>query len=108
MRREISKFGVGQAAIDMSFQTSMQFPEVFILDRIIGEVPLDVYTITMADILTDSELADPDVQKEQYLERIDLNSKFIQANVNSRGHREHLPGARREEQAARHSGALCR
>ena len=83
MRREISKFGVGQAAIDMSFQTSMQFPEVFIIDRIIGEVPLDVYTITMADILTDSELADPDVQKEQYLERIDLNSKFIQANVNS-------------------------
>ena len=83
MRKEISKFGVGQAAIDMSFQTSVQFPEVFLIDRIIGEVPLDVYTITMADVLTEKELSDPNTQKEYYMERIDLNSKLIEANVNS-------------------------
>jgi DNA helicase HerA-like ATPase len=83
MRKEISKFGVGQAAVDMSFQTSMQFPEVFLLDKIIGEIPLDVYTITIADVLNQDELNDPNLQKEYYLERIDLSSKLIQANINS-------------------------
>ena len=57
--------------------------EVFLIDRIIGEVPLDVYTITMADVLTEKELSDPNTQKEYYMERIDLNSKLIEANVNS-------------------------
>jgi DNA helicase HerA-like ATPase len=83
MRKEIGKFGVGQAAIDMSFQTSVQFPEVFLIDRIIGEVPLDVYTITIAEVLGPKELDDANVLKEYYLERIDLNAKFIQANINS-------------------------
>ncbi len=83
MRKEISKFGVGQAAVDMSFQTSVQFPEVFVIDKIIGEVPLDVYTITMSDVLSQLELSDPNVQREYYMERIDLNSKLIEANVNS-------------------------
>ena len=36
MRKEISKFGVGQAAVDMSFQTSVQFPEVFVIDKIVA------------------------------------------------------------------------
>jgi len=83
MRKEISGLGVGQAAVDMSFQTSVQFPEVFLLDKIIGEIPLDVYTITLADVLGQAELEDQNIQKEYYLERIDLNSRFIQANVNS-------------------------
>lgn len=83
MRKEISTFGVGQAAIDMSFQTSVQFPEVFLIDRIVGEIPLDVYTVTVADVLNQQELADTNLQKEYYFERIDLNSKFIQANINS-------------------------
>lgn len=83
MRKEISKFGVGQAAVDMSFQTSVQFPEVFLVDRIVGEVPLDVYTVTIAEILNEQELADTSVQKEYYFEKIDLNSQFVQANINS-------------------------
>jgi DNA helicase HerA-like ATPase len=83
MRKEISTFGVGQAAIDMSFQTSVQFPEVFLIQKIVGEIPLDVYTITVADILNQQELADINIQKEYYLEKIDLDSKLIQANVSS-------------------------
>jgi DNA helicase HerA-like ATPase len=82
MRKEISRFGVGQAAVDMSFQTNVQFPEVFLMDKIVGEVPLDVYTITVAEILNEQELSDTSLQKEYYLERIDLNSKFVQANIN--------------------------
>ncbi len=83
MRKEISTFGVGQAAVDMSFQTSVQFPEVFLIERIVGEIPLDVYTITIAEMLNQQELADAETQKEYYFEKIDLNSKFIQSNLNS-------------------------
>lgn len=83
MRKEISKFGVGQAAVDMSFQTSVQFPEVFLVERIVGEVPMDVYTLTIADILNEKELADASIQKEYNFEKIDLDSRFVQANINS-------------------------
>jgi hypothetical protein len=83
MRSEISKFGVGQAAIDMSFQTSVQFPNVFVLDRIVGEIPLDVYTLTVADILNDNELADKSILRDYSFEKIDLNSRFVQMNLAS-------------------------
>ncbi|MEM0074696.1 MAG: hypothetical protein QXX70_02265, partial [Candidatus Micrarchaeaceae archaeon] len=83
MRREISKFGVGQAAVDMSFQTNVEFPEIFLIDRIIGEVPLDVYTINVADILSQSELNDESVQKEYFLEKADINAKLIENNIGS-------------------------
>ncbi len=48
IRAEISKFGVGQAAVDMAFQTSLRFPEIFVLDKIYGEEPLYVYTIDLS------------------------------------------------------------
>ena len=83
MRQEISKFGVGQAAIDMSFQTNVQFPSVFLMERIVGELPLGMYTVTVAEVLSQSELADQAVQKEYYLEKIDLNSKLIENNIGS-------------------------
>ncbi len=83
IRKEISRFGVGQAAVEMSFQTSVQFPETFIVDRIIGEIPLDVYTVTVGDLLNQDELGDATIQKEYYLEKIDLNNKFVEANIAS-------------------------
>ncbi|MEM0086895.1 MAG: ATP-binding protein [Candidatus Micrarchaeaceae archaeon] len=83
IRQEMGKFGVGEAAIDMSFQTSVQFPETFLINRIVGEVPLDVYTITIADILNQAELADQNVQKEYYFEKVDIRDKFINNNISA-------------------------
>ncbi|MGC9156823.1 MAG: ATP-binding protein [Candidatus Micrarchaeia archaeon] len=83
LRREISKFGVGQAAIDMSFQTNIEFPGTFLIERVIGEIPLDVYTINVSEVLSQSELNDENVQKEYFLEKIDLNAKLIENNVPS-------------------------
>jgi len=83
MRQEISKFGVGQAAIDMSFQTNVEFSDTFLIDRVIGEIPLDVYTINVSEILNQAELADQNVQKEYFLERTDINAKLIDSNVSS-------------------------
>lgn len=81
IRGEIGKFGVGQAAIDLSFQTSIQFPSVFVIDRVVGEVPLDVYTITLINVLDESEFGDKDLQKEYYFEKISLSSKFAENNL---------------------------
>ncbi|MGC8888516.1 MAG: ATP-binding protein [Candidatus Micrarchaeia archaeon] len=81
IRGEISKFGVGQAAVDMSFQTSVKFPEIFLLEKVIGEVPLDVYTIVIKDILTDEELKNPEITSEYYFEKISLRSRLIEINV---------------------------
>ena len=60
---------MGQAAVDMAFQTSIRFPEVFVLDRIYGEEPLYVYTIDLSDVLTQSEIAADVLQKEYEFER---------------------------------------
>jgi len=81
IRGEIGKFGVGQAAVDMSFQTSVKFPETFLLERIIGEVPLDVYTLLIKDILTNDELKNPNISSEYYFEKISLKGRLIDVNV---------------------------
>ncbi len=83
IRGEIGRLGVGEAAVDMSFQTSVQFPSTFIINRVVGEVPLDVYTVTLADILTASEMRDQTVQKEYSFEKPFLRSKFIDNNIST-------------------------
>lgn len=83
IRSEISKFGVGQAAIDMSFHTSVQFPDIFILDKVVGEIPLDMYTITVAEILNQDELNNTAIQKEYTFSKMEMNSKLVEINLGS-------------------------
>jgi DNA helicase HerA-like ATPase len=78
---EIGKFGVGQAAVDMAFQTALRFPEIFVLDRIYGEEPLYVYTIDMSDVLTPTELSADILQKNYQFEKEELKNKLIEYNV---------------------------
>ncbi len=81
IRNEISKFGVGQAAVDMAFQTAIRFPEIFMLDRIYGEEPLYVYTVDLSDVLTQTEIAADILQKEYQFEGEELKTKLIEYNV---------------------------
>ncbi len=81
IRGEIGKFGVGQAAVDMAFQTSLRFPEIFILEKIYGEEPLYVYTIDVSGILTQSELGSDVVEKEYQLEKEELRNKLVEYNL---------------------------
>ncbi len=85
IREEISKFGVGQAAVEMAFQTALRFPETFLLERIHGEEPLYVYTIDMSDVLTQSEISANVLQREYQFERDELKNKLIEYNVSSDG-----------------------
>ncbi len=83
IRTEISKFGVGQAAVNMAFQTSLRFPEIFVLDRIKGEEPLYIYTLDITDILTQSEQSAGMIQKDYQFEEEELKNKFIEYNISS-------------------------
>jgi DNA helicase HerA-like ATPase len=81
IKTEIGKFGVGQAAVDMAFQTAIRFPEVFVLDRIYGEEPLYVYTLDLSDVLTQSEMVADVLQKDYQFERDELKNKLIEYNI---------------------------
>lgn len=83
IRTEISNFGVGQAAVEMAFQTALRFPQTFVLERIHGEEPLYVYTIDLADILTQSELSAGIIQKDYQFEKEELKNKFIEFNIST-------------------------
>ena len=83
MRSEIGKLGVGQAAVDMSFNTSVKFPNVFLLERIVGELPLEMYTITIESLLEPEELADKEIKKDFVFDRITLDSKLVENGLNS-------------------------
>ncbi|MGC8567817.1 MAG: ATP-binding protein [Candidatus Micrarchaeia archaeon] len=78
IRSEISKFGVGQAAVVMSFQTSIKFPGTFILQKIQGEEPLLVYTINMDTVLTDSEIAAKLIQNKYSFEQEELKNRLYE------------------------------
>jgi type IV secretory pathway VirB4 component len=81
IRSEITKFGVGQAAVEMAFQTALKFPDTFILERIQGEEPLYVYILDISDVLTQSELSSGVIQRDYQFERDELKNKFIEYNI---------------------------
>jgi len=81
IRSEVSNFGVGQAAVDMAFQTALKFPDIFVLERVRGEEPLNIYTLDMSDVLTQSELSSPIVQRDYQFEEDELKNKFIEYNI---------------------------
>ncbi|MGC8647287.1 MAG: ATP-binding protein [Candidatus Micrarchaeia archaeon] len=83
MRSEITKFGVGQAAVEMAFQTAIRFPETFLLEKIQGEEPLYVYTIDMSDVLTQSELSANVLPRDFQFEMDELKGKLIEYSVDS-------------------------
>ncbi len=83
IRNEISSFGVGQAAVDMAFQTSLNFPHVFTLERIHGEEPLYIYTINMSDVLTKAEVDSGAISKDYQFEAEELKNKLIEINIGS-------------------------
>ncbi len=85
IRDEIGKFGVGQAAVEMAFQTAIRFPETFILERIHGEEPLYVYTIDMSDVLTQAEIAAGVMQRDYQFEKEELKDRLVDYNVTSDG-----------------------
>jgi DNA helicase HerA-like ATPase len=83
IRSEISKLGVGQAAVDMAFNTGVQFPNIFMIDKIVGELPLDTYLVSISKILNQDEIEDNTIQKEYSFDKMSLSSKLIESGIGS-------------------------
>ncbi len=75
MRREIIKLGVGQAAVNMAFQTTAQFSETFLIDKIVGEEPMQELFLDMSG-LADASLGEQDMAKSVSFEKEELKKRL--------------------------------
>jgi len=76
MRHEISRFGVGQAAVNMAFQTTAAFSETFLLEKIEGEEPLVEYRVDIESVLTPEQMKGELMAKTYSFERNDFKRKL--------------------------------
>ncbi|MCX6778477.1 MAG: ATP-binding protein, partial [Candidatus Micrarchaeota archaeon] len=73
MRQEISKFGVGQCAVNMAFQSTVQFSETFLLEMIDGEEPLLEYFLDLKSLYEDGR---GDMAKSYSFEKNELKRRL--------------------------------
>ncbi len=78
MREEISKFGVGQCAVNMAFQTTTEFPETFLLERVHGEEPLEEYHLDIGSVLSEQALAAEGAVHAFPFERGELRNRLVE------------------------------
>jgi hypothetical protein len=76
MRDEISKLGVGQAAVNMAFQTTADFSETFMLGKIDGEEPMQEFFLDMEHVMSREELTMEGAQKTTSFEKDELKKKL--------------------------------
>lgn len=75
MRGEIAKLGVGQAAVNMAFQTTASFSETFLIEKIVGEEPMQDFFLDMAG-LADPSLGEVDMARSVSFEREELKKRL--------------------------------
>lgn len=78
MRDEISKLGTGQAAVNMAFNTSSQYPSTFLLDKIEGEEPSKEYFLDLSLILTIKQKREATMAKSVSFLKEDFRRKLRQ------------------------------
>ncbi|MCX8197594.1 MAG: ATP-binding protein [Candidatus Micrarchaeota archaeon] len=76
LRGEIAKMGVGQAAVNMAFQTQVNYPETFLLEKIDGEEPMQEFFLDLDRVLTREEMAMEGAQKTVSFEKDELKKKL--------------------------------
>ncbi len=78
MRSEISKFGVGEAAVNMAFHTAAQYPNTFILEKIEGEEPIKEIFLDIDKVLSEAQKRDVNMPKSISFQKDDLKKKLRQ------------------------------
>ncbi|MCX8195322.1 MAG: ATP-binding protein [Candidatus Micrarchaeota archaeon] len=76
MRQEIAKLGVGQAAVNMAFQTTADFSETFMLDKIEGEEPMQEFFLELEKVLSPQELSMEGQVRSVSFEKDELKKKL--------------------------------
>jgi len=82
MRAEIAKLGVGQAAVNMAFQTNADFSETFMLGQIEGEEPMQEFFLDMESVLTREEMSMEGVARSVSFEKDELKKKLRSYGMN--------------------------
>ncbi len=78
MRDEISRFGVGQAAVNMAFSTAAQYPSTFLVDKIEGEEPARELFLELEGALTKEQKEAIDVARSVPFHKDDLKRRMLE------------------------------
>lgn len=81
MRDAISKFGVGQCAINMSFTTPTPYPSTFLLEKIEGEEPTKELFLGLEEVLSERQKRDATMAKNVSFVREEFRRKLRQYGV---------------------------
>jgi hypothetical protein len=81
MRKEITKFGVGQAAFDMAFQSGISFSDTFLIEKIHGEEPLEEYVVDVSEIAKSIEGFSVKYQNEYLFEKTELTTMLLEYGI---------------------------
>lgn len=81
MRKEISKFGVGECAVNLALTTPTPYPSTFLISKIIGEEPSVDYYLVLDNILTKEQKEDADMAKSLVFEKEDIRRKLLEYGV---------------------------
>ena len=76
MRSEIAKLGVGQAAVNMAFQTTAEFSETFLIEKIEGEEPMQEFILDLEKVLSKDELSMEGAMRTVSFEKDELKKKL--------------------------------
>jgi len=76
MREEISRLGVGEAAVNMAFTTPTPYPSTFLLEKIVGEEPSREYFLDLEGVLTDKQKRDVNMAKSVSFLKEDFRRKL--------------------------------
>ncbi|MFA5412277.1 MAG: ATP-binding protein [Candidatus Micrarchaeia archaeon] len=78
MREEISRFGVGQCAVNMAFSTAAPYPSTFLVDKIEGEEPARELFLELEGVLTQEQKEAIDVARSVPFHKEDLKRRLLE------------------------------
>ncbi len=76
MRNEISKFGVGSCAVNMSFSSAAAYPSTFLIGKIEGEEPLREFFLDLSKVLTKEQREAVDVARSVSFKKDNLKRRL--------------------------------
>lgn len=78
MREEISRFGVGQCAVNLALTTPTPYPPTFLIDKIVGEEPTKEFFLDLEDVLTQKQRREGTMAKSVSFIKEDFKRKIRQ------------------------------
>jgi hypothetical protein len=81
MRDEITRLGVGQCAVNMSFTTQTPYPSTFLVEKIEGEEPSKEYFLDLTPALTEKQKRDVVVSRSVSFQKDEFRRKIRQFGI---------------------------